>query len=99
MKKKRLFIVGLLCSLAVTLFGAFACAPKDEGCKHQAVAIEAVEATCTTPGATAGEICSKCDKVLVEPEIVPALGHDVAYSSTKTEATCTEKGTDIYAKG
>ncbi|MBO5359251.1 MAG: amidase domain-containing protein [Clostridia bacterium] len=43
---------------------------------HSAETIPAVEPTCEDTGLTEGSVCSTCDKVLVEQEVVPALGHD-----------------------
>lgn len=60
---------------------------------HTEVTDEAVVATCTTAGKTAGKHCSVCDKVLVEQEIVKALGHDWSGEwKTVKEATETETG-------
>ena len=60
---------------------------------HTEVTDEAVVATCTTAGKTAGKHCSVCDKVLVDQEIVKALGHDWSGEwKTVKEATETETG-------
>ncbi|MBQ4156484.1 MAG: leucine-rich repeat protein, partial [Clostridia bacterium] len=37
---------------------------------------EAVDPTCTEKGSTAEKICTECDAIIVESEVVPALGHD-----------------------
>ncbi len=42
---------------------------------HTPVTDQAVAATCTTPGLTAGLHCSVCEEVLVAQEEIPALGH------------------------
>ena len=57
---------------------------------HTEVLDEAVDATCTEPGQTEGKHCSVCDEVLVEQEVVPALGH--SYGSVVTDPTCGESG-------
>ena len=61
---------------------------------HVEVIDEAVEPTCTETGLTEGMHCSVCGEVLVQQEIVPALGHD--YEAAVTEATCTEGGYTLY---
>ena len=61
---------------------------------HTEVAREAVAATCTESGLTAGVYCSVCSESLVEQEVVPALGH--SYSSAVTAPTCTEQGYTTY---
>ena len=50
--------------------------------------------TCTEPGLTAGEHCSVCNQVLVEQEVVEALGHK--YETVVTAPTCTDKGYTTY---
>ena len=57
---------------------------------HDIVTDPAVPATCTEPGLTAGEHCSRCD-YKVEPQTVPALGHDIV-ADPAVPATCTEPG-------
>ncbi len=42
---------------------------------HVAVAVPAVEATCTEPGCTAGTKCAVCGVILEGCDVVPALGH------------------------
>ncbi|MCD7859386.1 MAG: hypothetical protein LUH51_04340, partial [Firmicutes bacterium] len=62
---------------------------------HTVVVDEAVAATCTASGLTEGSHCSVCGAVIVEQEVVPALGHDYTSEVTK-EATCTEDGVITY---
>jgi len=61
---------------------------------HVSVIDPVVPPTCTQPGKTAGEHCSVCNQVLVEPETIPALGHHEAVvpmvAPTSTEAGLTE---------
>ena len=59
---------------------------------HEEVTDEAVEATCTKTGLTAGKHCSRCEKILVKQEEVPALGHEEVVDETAVEATCTTAG-------
>lgn len=46
-----------------------------EALGHTEEAVEAVAATCTEAGLTAGTKCSVCGEVIVAQEEVPALGH------------------------
>ena len=57
---------------------------------HTEVEIPAVNATCTTPGSTAGVKCSVCDKVIIAPTVVEAKGHK--YNEVVTAPTCTAQG-------
>ncbi|MBQ3547840.1 MAG: hypothetical protein IJA44_05155, partial [Clostridia bacterium] len=61
---------------------------------HNIVIDAAVDATCTTTGLTEGKHCSVCGTVIVAQQEVPALGH--SYTSTTTDATCTEAGKTVY---
>lgn len=42
---------------------------------HSPMEVKAVEPTCTEMGMTAGSVCEWCAEWLVEPEVIPALGH------------------------
>ncbi len=57
---------------------------------HDTVKLEAVPATCTEPGLTAGEYCTRCDYKVAQKEI-PALGHDLVIDEA-VEPTCEEPG-------
>lgn len=59
---------------------------------HTEEIIPAVPATCTTTGWTEGKKCSVCGKILVEQEIVPALGHTYGDWVIDIPPTCTVKG-------
>jgi len=58
---------------------------------HPVTVLEAVAATCTKNGLTAGEMCSGCGEVLVPQEMVPALGHKEDILAGK-DATCGKIG-------
>jgi hypothetical protein len=51
---------------------------------HTIVATPAVAATCTTPGTTAGVICSVCKTVFGETQTIPAFGHQYVVTNIKT---------------
>ncbi len=57
---------------------------------HDAVPGEAVAATCTTPGHTAGSICSRCNDILVPQE--PVYVDHVIEIIPAVEAECTRPG-------
>lgn len=75
-----------MCETTVTTYTCSVCRmTKTEtaaGGRHTEVAAEAVAATCTTVGTTAGTKCSVCHAVLSGCETVPALGHDFAETWT-----------------
>ncbi len=58
---------------------------------HKAVVIEAVKATCTEAGSTAGEKCERCGVILTQPGVVPATGHKTVVDK-EVPATCTSTG-------
>ena len=60
-------------------------------CEHVEEAIPAVDATCDETGLTEGKKCSVCGEILVEQQVVPALGHTEETIPGKA-ATCTEAG-------
>jgi len=62
---------------------------------HDLVADEAVAATCTATGLTAGEHCTRCDYKLAQ-ETVPALGHDWDEGKVTTPATETTNGVKTF---
>ena len=59
---------------------------------HTEVTVKAVAPTCTKQGKTAGKKCSVCDRIIVEQEVVAALGHDLGEYEITKEPTCTAKG-------
>ena len=58
---------------------------------HTEVVDQAVAATCTTSGKTAGKHCSDCNTVIVEQTTVQALGHTEVVDQA-VAATCTSDG-------
>lgn len=62
---------------------------------HDLVADEAVAATCTETGLTAGEHCTRCEYKVVQ-ETVPALGHDWDDGKVTTPATATTDGVKTF---
>ena len=49
---------------------------KIEAIGHYEIIDEAVAATCTETGLTKGKHCGRCGKVLVNQEVIKALGHE-----------------------
>ena len=58
---------------------------------HDIIIDEAVAATCTTTGLTAGQHCSRCNDVTIEQKPIPELGHDIIIDEA-VAATCTTTG-------
>ncbi len=58
---------------------------------HREEVTEGKEATCTTPGMTAGKVCLNCGEVTEEPTEILALGHTTVVDE-EVKATCTETG-------
>ena len=59
--------------------------------EHKAIIDDAISPTCTKTGLTEGSHCSTCGEVLVEQNVVDALGHTTAVD-VAIPATCTEDG-------
>ena len=56
--------------------------------------VDAVAATCTEGGKTAGKKCLGCGEIVSGCEETAPLGHDIVYRNV-TAATCTESGSEI----
>ena len=52
---------------------------------------DAVKATCTQPGKTASQKCSRCDDI-IPGTTIPAAGHNYVTQNDAVEATCTQPG-------
>ena len=61
---------------------------------HTEVIDEAVDATCTATGLTAGQHCDVCGETLVAQQVVPANGHTWSEWTQTKAPNCTEKGTE-----
>lgn len=66
-----------------------------EALRHIDEIIEGKEATCEETGLTDGIRCSRCGDILVQQQVIPALGHNYAHEVIK-QATCTEEGLRKY---
>ncbi len=62
---------------------------------HIEVIDKGTPATCLKQGVTDGKHCSVCNKILLEQEIIPALGHNIL-AHEAVAATCTESGYNAY---
>lgn len=64
--------------------------------KHTIEIIPGKAATCTETGLTEGQKCTGCcnGAILVEQEVIPALGHD--YKAVVTAPTCATEGFTTY---
>ncbi len=60
---------------------------------HETVIEKAISPSCTQDGKTEGSYCSRCNKIFVEQEIIPALGGEhIIVIDEAVEATCTQTG-------
>ena len=61
--------------------------------EHIEVTLEAVAATCVTPGLSEGKKCSRCGHIIEAQVEIPAIGHAyvVSYEWSLDNSTCTAK--------
>lgn len=60
---------------------------------HAEVTTEAVSATCTTTGSTAGSYCSRCGVTVIQSQTIPKTGHNAGPGGLKSSCTvCTTCG-------
>jgi len=65
---------------------------------HTVVNQDAVAATCTEDGLTAGSYCSTCNTVFEEQTVIKAEGHKAGtpWLTDSKQATCEEDGYDVF---
>ncbi|MEY8427459.1 exo-alpha-sialidase [Lachnospiraceae bacterium 46-15] len=68
----------------------------EEGCSHNPVEKNKLEASCTTAGYTGDTICTKCDGIITAGTVIPALRHEWDEGSISKAVTETENGEQIY---
>lgn len=101
--KKIIGVVLTGATLAFSLVAGTGCSGGDVGkwfedqykqltCEHKTEAIvDAVPATCTEAGLTAGIKCGDCGKMIVKQDKVPALGHTLTHFD-EVEPSCLVSG-------
>jgi|GEM_PF-6243717 len=62
---------------------------------HELVTLEAVASSCTASGLTAGLMCSRCNEVIVEQNVIASGMHSYRCIEEKL-ASCTEQGEKKY---
>ena len=62
---------------------------------HGVAVLNAVAATCNTPGLTEGVYCPGCQLVLTEQQQIEAAGHSFGEWTVKTQATTESEGEEI----
>lgn len=69
--------------------------PASGECEHKNTVLrDALEPTCTGFGYSGDLVCKDCGEVLVQGEMLEALGHD--YKTTTVDPTETEQGYDLH---
>ena len=59
---------------------------------HTEKAVEAIPATCSAEGKTAGTVCEVCGQVLEGCEVIPMTAHEMGEAQIEREATCAQAG-------
>ena len=62
---------------------------------HDIVDVDAVEATCTAEGMTAGKKCSICGEITEGCEVINKKAHEMGAAETVREATCSLEGLKV----
>ena len=60
--------------------------------EHVRETIPAVPATCEETGKSSGEKCSRCDKILIEPQTTAAKGHGTLQVLPAVATSCSQSG-------
>ena len=63
---------------------------------HKTELRDAREATCTEDGYTGDEVCTVCEEIVKQGEVIPATGHSWDEGVVKTEPGCCEEGVMHY---
>ena len=63
---------------------------------HKTELRDAREATCTADGYTGDEVCTVCEEIVKQGEVIPATGHSWDEGVVKTEPGCCEEGVMHY---
>ena len=65
--------------------------------EHTVISVDAIDATCVTPGSKAGTKCSECGEILSGCEQIPATGKHVEDAGAVTkEASCSVAGEKTF---
>lgn len=59
--------------------------------QHTEAVSDAIAPTCTETGLTEGKYCTVCQAVLIEQQVIPALGHEEEIVNSQ-DSTCTVAG-------
>ena len=62
--------------------------------EHTEEVIESVAATCIESGLSEGKSCLICGEIIINQEVIPAIGHK--YDTSETKPTCTDAGYTTY---
>ena len=65
--------------------------------RHSPEREEGLKAGCLTDGFTAYSVCTRCGITLIEPEVLPAIGHNIEYVDAQAP-TATRPGWEAYEK-